>query len=328
MPSARDGTNAALSCAKNGGPMQVFAIRHSTFYRYRQPVALGEHRMMLRPRDSTEQRVLDASLEINPSPANLRLAEDVFGNQVTVADFIGRAAELRFESFARVVRWFAAERGEPHAHARFAPFNYGAEEGPDLARAIERHYADPDHEVDRWARNFLHPGARAPTCELLAAMTRAIRSDFAYASRHEQGIQNPAQTLRLRSGTCRDFALLMMEAVRSLGMAARFASGYLHVTGRGHHVDGGHTHAWAQVYLPGVGWADFDPTTGSIDNRDLILVAAAREPRQAVPLSGTFTGFPSDSLGMTVAVSVVAEEAPDAEESEAARATPLLRSRA
>ena len=109
-------------------------------------------------------------------------------------------------------------------------------------------------------------------------------------------------TLALGRGTCRDFALLMMEAVRCLGMAARFVSGYLYVPDKDGttHFGGGSTHAWCQVYLPGAGWVEFDPTNGIVGNRDLIRVAVARDPRQAVPLSGTFSGSRSDSLGMDV----------------------------
>jgi transglutaminase-like putative cysteine protease len=122
------------------------------------------------------------------------------------------------------------------------------------------------------------------------------------------------RTLKVGSGTCRDFALLMMEAVRSLGLAARFVSGYLYSPGRdrGGHVGGGSTHAWVRVYLPGAGWVEFDPTNGIVGNRDLIRVAVARDPGQALPLHGTWTGFPSDSLGMAVEVSVTSTAPPAA----------------
>jgi transglutaminase-like putative cysteine protease len=120
-------------------------------------------------------------------------------------------------------------------------------------------------------------------------------------------VQDPTETLMLGSGSCRDFALLMIEAVRSLGLAARFVSGYLFSPAKeGGHVGGGATHAWAEVYLPGAGWIEYDPTNGIIGNRDLIRVAVVRDPRQAVPLSGTWTGNPSDMIGMDVEVRVTA----------------------
>jgi transglutaminase-like putative cysteine protease len=137
-------------------------------------------------------------------------------------------------------------------------------------------------------------------------MTYAIKESFAYERRAEPGTREPSLTLRLGRGSCRDLALLMMEAARALGLAARFVSGYLYVPGGDEpvHRGGGSTHAWCQVYLPGSGWVEFDPTNGIVGNRDLIRVAVARDPSQAVPLYGTFRGDPSDDLGMTVEVSV------------------------
>jgi transglutaminase-like putative cysteine protease len=143
---------------------------------------------------------------------------------------------------------------------------------------------------------------------MLAAMTLAINRRFTYIARDEPGTQDPILTLQLGSGSCRDFALLMMEAVRSLGLAARFVSGYLYVPDKDEpgRVGGGATHAWLEVYLPGAGWMEFDPTNGIVGNRDLIRVAVVRDPRQAVPLSGSWRGNLSDFLGMSVEVSVTA----------------------
>jgi transglutaminase-like putative cysteine protease len=155
----------------------------------------------------------------------------------------------------------------------------------------------------------LRRDGRSDTVELLASMTHAIHENLTYVAREESGIQDPVRTLRVGSGSCRDFAVLMMEAVRALGLAAHFVSGYLYVpeTRRGGRVGGGATHAWLRVYLPGAGWVEFDPTNGVVGNNDLIRVAVVRDPRQAVPVSGSWTGFPSDALGMTVEVEVTAE---------------------
>jgi transglutaminase-like putative cysteine protease len=143
---------------------------------------------------------------------------------------------------------------------------------------------------------------------LLTDITHAIKRDFVYRRRYQAGVQEPLETLRTGMGTCRDFALFMIEAVRSLGYAARFVSGYLHVrSGEHDRVGGGSTHAWVQVYLPGAGWVEFDPTNGIVGNTDLIRVAIAREPRQAVPLWGSYTGKPSDHLEMKVNIRVVSE---------------------
>jgi len=290
--------------------MPVLTVRHVTTYRYNQPVAFGEHRLMLRPRDSYDQKLLEACLTITPEPVGIRWVHDVFGNCVAVARFAGRASQLRFESVIRLDHSPSnALDVQIEDFAEKYPFTYGSDDMPDLLRSIERQYLDPEHEVDRWARQFLRKDGRTDTTELLAAMTHAIYKRFTYVAREESGIQDPVRTLRLVSGSCRDFAVLMMEAVRSLGLAAQFVSGYLYVDEhrRGARVGGGATHAWLRVYLPGAGWVEFDPTNGIVGSHDLIRVAVVRDPRQAVPVSGTWTGFPSDALGMTVEVEVTAE---------------------
>ena len=311
--------------------MPVLTVRHVTTYRYKQPVAFGEHRMMLRPRDSYDQKLLDTNLEITPEPVDIRWVHDVFGNCVAIARFAGRAQELRFESVIRLEQSSANVLDfQIEEYAKRYPFTYGADEMPDLMRSIERQYLDPEHELDRWARQFLRHDGRTETTELLASMTYAIRQSLTYVAREESGIQDPVRTLRLASGSCRDFAVLMMEAVRSLGLAAHFVSGYLYVPEdrRGGWVGGGATHAWLRVYLPGAGWVEFDPTNGIVGSHNLIRVAVVRDPRQAVPVSGTWTGFPSDSLGMTVEVEVTAAlpaEDPSPREREAVTAHARVR---
>jgi transglutaminase-like putative cysteine protease len=169
---------------------------------------------------------------------------------------------------------------------------------------IERQYLDPEQTIDKWVRKFLRQGRPTETGEFLMTLTSAIKESFAYSSRAERGTQSPSQTLSGGRGSCRDFALLMMEAVRSLGLAARFVSGYLHVPSHSSDVfeGGGHTHAWCQVFLPGAGWVEFDPTNGIVGNRNLIRVGVARDPRQAIPLYGTYFGNAGDFLGMKVSV--------------------------
>jgi hypothetical protein len=167
---------------------------------------------------------------------------------------------------------------------------------PDLSRLIERQYLDPDHLIDAWVRRFLRQGRPTETGELLLTLTTAIKESFVYKSRPERGTQDPKLTLLTGRGSCRDFATFMMEAVRALGLAARFVSGYLHIPNEAtdDFQGGGNTHAWCQVYLPGAGWVEFDPTNGIVGNRNLIRVAVARDPRQALPLSGTFEGAATD----------------------------------
>ena len=191
-------------------------------------------------------------------------------------------------------------------YARTYPFTYGPDEAPDLARLIERQYLDPDHTLDKWVHRFVHAGRETDTAKMLMTLTYAIKESFTYNRRLERGTQDPITTLTSGKGTCRDFAVLMIEAVRSLGLAARFVSGYLHVPRDAdeEHRGGGNTHAWCQVFLPGAGWVEFDPTNGIVGNRDLIRVAVARDPRQALPLCGTYYGAAAAAKGMEVSIDV------------------------
>ena len=136
--------------------MPILTVRHVTTYRYRQPVSFGEHRMMLRPRDGHDQRLLEARITILPEPSSFWWVHDVFGNSVGVAQFAARARELRFESTMRLDHSpVEALDFRLEEHARRLPFSYSVEEMPDLARSIERHMPDPDRAVDRWARGFM-----------------------------------------------------------------------------------------------------------------------------------------------------------------------------
>jgi len=260
--------------------------------------------MMLRPLGSHDVRLVATRLAIAPQPSALRWLHDVFGNSVAVASFNNSASELRIRSEIDLDHYETSEPDCPiEPYAATYPFGYSAAEIPDLTRSIERQYPDPEHQVDLWARRFVQTNGKTNTLAMLTAMTQSIKSEgFQYSSRIEEGCQTPAQTLQMRSGTCRDFALLMMEAVRSLGLAARFVSGYLYspAADNGENVGGGSTHAWVQVYLPGSGWMEFDPTNGIVGNRDLIRVAVVRDPTQAILIAGNWTGTPGDFLGLTV----------------------------
>ena len=293
--------------------MSILKVHHVTVYRYSKPVGLGEHRMMFRPRASHDLRLLKAKLKISPEPATLRWVHDVFDNSVAVATFEGSTTTLRFEStvtlehFETQIPDYALEE-----HAQTYPFRYADEDFPNLGRALAHHH--PSKDVKSWALQFLDASSSTGTMALLRSMTLGIKKDFLYARRAEKGVQSPSETLETRRGSCRDFAVLMIEAVRSLGLAARFVSGYIFIPHKdvGHTVDegatqvvgGGATHAWMQVYLPGAGWIDFDPTNSIIGNRNLIRVAVAWDSKEVLPLWGTFAGEASSFLGMDVTVSV------------------------
>ncbi|MEK1852316.1 MAG: transglutaminase family protein [Phyllobacterium sp.] len=292
--------------------MTIFSVRHSTVYRYLRPVAFGEHRLMFRPRDSFDQRLLEATLVVDPAPRLVRWIHDVFGNCVAIVQIAEPAMELRFQSHIRLEH-------TPHValdlqideEALTYPFSYDGDETIDLERTITRHHPDPDGDLDRWARQFVRVGHPTETGHLLMTMCYAIHESFVYERRLASGTQTPLETLQFRRGTCRDFAVLMMEAARSLGLAARFVTGYIYVPSRDGSITrgGGSTHAWCQIYLPGAGWVEFDPTNGIVGNRDLIRVAVARDPRQAIPLTGSYDGRPSDYEGMSVQVNVTTETA-------------------
>lgn len=283
--------------------MSFLTVQHTTVYRYRQPVGLGEHRMMFRPRESHDLRLVGSDLQIMPRPAHLRWLHDPFDNSVAVAQFEGMTNELRFESTLRLEHFEYTMPVYPlEEYARTYPFRYSDEDFPSLMRALAHHYDGTS--VSEWALQFLESAKTSETMQILRAMTLGIREQFKYTQRSERGVQTPEETLDLRQGSCRDFAVLMMEACRSLGIAARFVSGYIFVPNSVTTRGGGATHAWMQAYLPGAGWIDFDPTNNIIGNRNLIRVAVAWSPEHVLPLWGTYDGPAGAFLGMDVTVTV------------------------
>lgn len=283
--------------------MSFLTVHHSTVYRYREPVSLGEHRMMFRPRDSHDLRLIRTGLVITPKPVQLRWLHDPFDNSVAVASFEGKTTELSFESSITLEHFENTPPEYPlEDYARTYPFRYSDEDYPNLMRALTPHY--PAETVSKWALQFLDPSETTATMKILRAMTRGIREEFTYTRRTEKGVQAPEETLRKRKGSCRDFAVLMMEASRSLGVASRFVSGYIYTPSTSGLAGGGATHAWLQAFLPGAGWIDFDPTNSIIGNRNLIRVAVAWAPENVLPLWGTYSGPAEAFLEMDVSVQV------------------------
>lgn len=195
--------------------MAVLTVRHLTRYRYARPVRLGEHRIMYRPREAHDQRILEERIVITPEPTVLRFVHDVFGNSVAIARFAAPTDRLTFESAVTLDHRPEALDQEDAGAAAFPPV-YSAEDAPDLLRSIERDHPDADGRLERWARRFAETYGAKGALAVLAGMTRTIHAEFGYAGRLEIGTQTPLETLHLGTGSCRDFAVLMIEAARCL----------------------------------------------------------------------------------------------------------------
>lgn len=287
----------------------LFDITHSTHYRYAQPVQLDTHRVMFRPRGSHDLRVLATSLEISPEPKDVRLIHDVYSNSVAIVEPSSPTAELKFACKFTVENVGERVIDLPVDDAFVTyPFTYSDEDTLVLHPYLLPWYTDPAGELSTWAHAFATGAGPIYSRDLLLRMNAFIRDTMRYVPRISEGVQSPCETLQLGSGTCRDFATLMIEAVRTLGYAARFVSGYLYSPALdgadSNHQGAGATHAWLQVYLPGAGWLTFDPTNNLAGGTDLIRVAFARHASGASPITGNWHGFPGDFLGMDVDVQV------------------------
>jgi transglutaminase-like putative cysteine protease len=315
-----------------------YDITHTTVYRYHSPVEFGEHRVMFRPRDSHDLRVLATDLSVSPEAA-VRMIQDPHSNSVALVQPLGPATELRIVCSFRIEHAHTNNLELPlAASAELYPFAYTVADRFDLEHYLRPHYDDPDGSLTAWARRFIRDDGPTRTRDLLVEMNQHIRDQFRYAARDEEGTQTPLQTLSLGTGTCRDFALLMMEAARRLGVATRFVSGYLYdpaldadelaleppriddgdeASGEASAeaplptVGAGATHAWMQAYLPGAGWVPFDPTNNLLGGTQLIRVGVARDPDQAAPVAGSWYGASDAYAGMDVNVQVHRLRSPD-----------------
>ena len=285
--------------------MITLKIQHRTTYRYRQQVSLGPHRLMLRPRESRDLRLISSDLAVTPA-ATVTWAQDVFGNTVATATFQAMADTLVVDSVAELqldaTAWPVFDIA---ASAIFYPFRYSDDELTDLGALAIQQYPDPAGQLRDWARSFVR-GNPTDTLALLKDLSAGVSQSICYQSRDDEGTQWPTQTLHRGWGACRDFTILFIEAARSLGFGSRIVSGYLHNPDqniRGS-VGAGSTHAWAEVFVPGAGWITFDPTNRSVGGFNLIPVAVARDIRQAMPVAGSFLGITDAFQGMSVDVHV------------------------
>lgn len=271
-------------------------IRHETRYAYDRPVRFGTHRLLVRPRDSHAIRIAEASLTFSPR-ASTRWSFDAYGNSICWLTPTGEADELRIVSDLIIERFPAPLSPLRIEDPRTAmPIVYDRDDRAVLAPYLEPVSDDPDSALLTWLRTQIgSPGE--PALEFLLRFNAAIHERFDYSTRIEEGTQEPTLTLALGRGACRDLAWLMVEALRRLGFAARFVTGYLYCPAQSPNAvrGAGATHAWCEVFLPGLGWTEFDPTNGLAESPDLIPVAVSRTPAEAAPIMGEIIGDPGGS---------------------------------
>lgn len=286
--------------------MSKVHIHHRTVYRYTVPVELGPHRLMLRPRESRELSLFSIEIAVDPE-AEIVWSNDVMGNAVATATFSGKTEKLTIDAVSELQLDSTAWPVFPiSASATSYPFRYSDDEWTDLGALAVQEYDDPGGMLQSWAKGFA-TNARTDTLTLLRNISEGIHGSSQYQTRDVEGTQTPTQTLEACRGTCRDFAVLFVAAVRSLGFGARIVSGYLYMREEGMTgtANAGSTHAWAEVYLPGAGWVTFDPTNRSVGGFNLIPVAVARDIRHTVPVAGSFSGPEGAASSMHVAVEVI-----------------------
>ena len=279
--------------------MSRLRIEHGTVYTYRQNVEFGQHRLVLRPREGHDLRVENMILEISPSH-RLMWSRDVYNNSVAIVDFTEPAARLEVRSTVIVQRSDPFPREDPRGPYRIAmPVLYDTLETPVAAAYQGVSYPDDLSSIQTWLQqNPIGGDAETRLMALCSLINRQIR----YQRRTVKGVQPPAETLRLSSGSCRDMATLMMDAARSLGLAARFASGYLDCPAS--EAGRASTHAWTEVYLPILGWRGFDPTLGEPTSLKHIVIGVSQHPRGVMPISGMFTGTSAAYLDMSTYVKI------------------------
>lgn len=283
--------------------MKRLLIQHTTHYDYPSPVRLGPHELLIRPRSGHDVRIEASTLHIDPQPA-IVWKRDLYGNSIAHLDFqdanvlsLNIASELTVQQFD-----FEDTHLEISDVAQNWPFVYSIKERLDLVPFQTPSFFRDQDAVEAWLAGIQCEQSEWQTADLLARLCRETAEQFNYAMREEAGVQTPSDTLFKRGGSCRDYATLFIEACRFLGMAARFVSGYLYEpsTPEGH----GATHAWSEVYLPGLGWRGFDNTSGRLTGPHHIATAIARHPEMIPPVAGTFVGPAGIFPTMTVNVRV------------------------
>jgi YD repeat-containing protein len=268
--------------------MPRLIIRHETLYTYERPVSFAPHRLLLRPRDSHAIRVVDAVLTVSP-PGETRWIYDALGNSVCCFTPQGESRALSIASDLTIERYPAPLTLQIEDPQTVTPIVYTPTDRAVLAPFVEPVTEDSEGHLLKWLRAQVG-SPHEPALEFLLRLNCAIHDQFEYQARDVGGAQEPSHTVKLGAGTCRDFAWLMVEALRRLGYAARFVTGYLYSPAHAEMRGAGATHAWCEVFLPDLGWTELDPTNGIAESADLIPVAVARTPAEAAPIAGAIYG--------------------------------------
>ena len=283
-------------------------IRHRTTYNYSEPVSFGQHKIMIRPREGHDLHIESSVLEITPGHA-IHWMRDVNGNSIARVDFTEPSKQLMIYSELNLQHYdsnpldFILEETAVNY-----PFVYEPDTQPELAPFMHIIYPKDTAALKDWLVQFWKPGLKVETLTLIQRVNQHIHDTFQYQRRDEPGVQTPAETLQKNSGSCRDFATLLLEACRCWGLAARFVSGYMQCEAT--EAGGASTHAWAEVYLPGAGWKGFDPTSGIMTGAQHVAVAVSRDPEKAAPVAGSFVGPNTAFQNIQVDVSVIQADKP------------------
>lgn len=281
--------------------MQRYKIIHRTHYNYDDEVTLGQQQLLLRPREDHELRIESFELVITPT-AKLLWHRDIENNSVAIATFRQTTQQLLIESEVVIQQYNESPLDFLVAdYALSYPFSYQQEDSIllDPYRALP--IANEVAVIKPWIDSFWQANEAIETYSLLQRLTSHIHQTLSYRVREEPGVQSASHTLGCGNGSCRDFAWLFMQAVRCLGLASRFVSGYLYAPMLSEKP--GATHAWSEVYLPGAGWKGFDPTIGKIVGSDHIPVAVSRLAESVPPVGGSYVGSDKSTLNVGVWVS-------------------------
>lgn len=306
----RENTRLSFGHPRHTPPLPIrmrLRIVHQTRYLYKKKVHFGPHRLVLRPREGHDLRVESMEIQTEP-PAQLTWSRDVFGNSVATVEFEKPAAELLIESNVRILRMPPViKAAKPLSGMTPWPPVYDSLERTAVRAYQKLSYPKDAAAVKAWLENFR---VKKPDYaeDVVRNLNEYIRDELNYIRREEKGVLTPAQTLELGGGSCRDLATLLLEAARSLGAAARFASGYLECDAA--ILGEASTHAWTEFYHPGRGWSGYDPSIGEETTPRHVVTGVSNHPRGVMPVSGSFYGKAAAFKEMAISVTVRPETAP------------------